>query len=1152
MLHVHRSERADRLVEALGDLLAEPPSDPMAAEVVAVPSRGVERWITQRLSHRLGTGTGRDDGVCANIRFPFPAGVVGSALSCAAGVDPDRDPWTPDRAVWPLLELVDRHLDEGFLAPLTGYLRAATQARDGHLRRFSALRHLSDLYDRYGVHRPEMVTGWLEGDDQPVAGDPARAWQAELFRRLRDRIGVPSPAERFEEAARLLESGSGDPVDLPQRLSLFGLTRLPASYLMVLRALARHRDVHLYLLHPSADLWQKVEAVAPGVPVKRSEDPSAAIPANPLLRSWGRDVREMQLVLGGDAEVSHHPVDEPEPASPVTLLGRIQADIRADRPPPGPPLPDADDERLVLHEDDHSLSIHSCHGRARQVEVMRDAITHLLAEDDTLEPRDVIVMCPDVEAFASLVRAAFGAEVGPRPSDDDEPGHDQGTAGPALRVRLADRSLRQTNGMLATAALLLDRAGARLTASEVLELASLEPVSRRFGFGEEELAQIEDWIRSSGARWGLDGAHRTDWGLDGLGANTWSAGLDRLLLGVAMADEDQRLFSGVLPVDDVAGSDVDLAGRLAELINRLGKARRSLSGVRLASEWSRAILEATESVAKVPVSQAWQRQQLRWVLAEAADAAGGDGPPVDLFEIRALLKERLAGRPTRANFRTGDLTVCTLVPMRSVPHRVVGLLGLDDGVFPRHTDQDGDDLLLADPMVGDRDRRSEDRQLLLDALLAATDHLIVTYSGRDERTNQRRPPAVPASELIDAVDRTAVCPGGRARDAVVIEHPLQSFDPRNFVPGALNRPGPWSFDSVGLSGAQALARTRATAGGRRGARTSRPFLSEPLAPLDTPVLELESLVRFVRHPIREFLRQRMGIHLGGSDRQVGDSIPLDLDALEAWTIGDRLLAARLGGAEREEAVAAEAARGELPPGALAGAELDKILGHVDRLVSVALDRPSGGTTPRSVEVNVRLDDGRLLTGTVPGVRDGTILECNYSTLAPKHRLPAWVRFLALAAARPELTVRSVTVGRGDQTGPRVSKLRALHPEPGPRRAAALHHLGQLVDLYDRAMREPVPLFCETSAGWVEVGRTSDPMPQARLKWEGSDFRPGERADQEHVVVYGEATPLRSVLSETPREDEAGRGWDTSERNRLGRLAHRLWDPLLEHEQVVRG
>ena len=293
-----------------------------------------------------------------------------------------------------------------------------------------------------------------------------------------------------------------------------------------------------------------------------------------------------------------------------------------------------------------------------------------------------------------------------------------------------------------------------------------------------------------------------------------------------------------------------LAGHLAELLDRLGAAIGRLSRPQSIQSWRDAIAAATDSLATVAPSDAWQRDQLYRLLDEVVDeatpaaiAGAGTEPTstvsttrLDLSEARSLLSRRLQGRPTRANFRTGDLTVCTLVPMRSVPHRVVGLLGLDDGVFPRHTERDGDDLLSSDPQVGDRVARNEDRQLLLDAVLAATEHLVITFSGRDERTNRERPPAVPIAELLDVVDRTVRAPGDSvaARHTVLVRHPLQSFDPRNFMAGP-DGGSPQSFDPVNLDGAVGAVRSPATPSGvpdrlsgpdgRRGrpARLADPF-----------------------------------------------------------------------------------------------------------------------------------------------------------------------------------------------------------------------------------------------------------------------------------------------------------------------------------------
>ena len=474
LLHVHRAERADGLIEALGGILADPPADPFTPEVVAVPTRGIERWLTQRMSTRLGAARGGSDGVCANVAFPSPHALAAGAVAVATGVDPELDPWRPERAVWPLLEVVGECLREPWLRSLAVHLGAEHDAAR-RARRFATVRHVAELLDRYSLHRPAMVRGWARGEvDLPAQA----AWQAELWRRLRDRLAEPSPAERLETACERLRAAPAL-LDLPERVSLFGLTRLPEGHLDVLRALAAGREVHLFLLHPSPALWERIAGRPPVV--RRCEDATAALPANRLLASWGQDAREMQLVLGAHERAEHHHALEPDGRD--TLLARIQADVRADRAPAGAPLPDASDTRPRLDPADRSIQVHACHGRARQVEVLRDAILHLLADDDTLEPRDVIVMCPDIETFAPLIQATFGA--GEVVADDELEPLPPELQPPDLRVRLADRSLRQTNPLLGVVAELIELAGRRVTASEVLDLADREPVRRRFQLEDE-------------------------------------------------------------------------------------------------------------------------------------------------------------------------------------------------------------------------------------------------------------------------------------------------------------------------------------------------------------------------------------------------------------------------------------------------------------------------------------------------------------------------------------------------------------------------------------------------------------------------------------------------------------------------------------------
>ncbi len=563
-LVVHRAERSDALASALGELMAAPLGDPFAEEIIAVPARGVERWLQQQLSHLLGPREGRADGICAGVRFPSPSGLINEIIN---GPDRHTDPWSPDALVWPLLEVIDGCSGEDWCRTLGQHLGVGKSgkellARSG--RRYSVGRRLAGLFDAYATNRPLMLADWADERDTDGFGAPLPEdlqWQAQLWRRVRDVIDGPDPVRRRREACDLLRLDE-DAVRLPERVSLFGPTRLPGSYLEVLSALSVHRDVHLWLPHPSPALWDRLLDARPSR--SRRDDPTVTEVGYPLLASLGRDSRELQLTLNTAEHVTVH---HRSPERPATLLGLLQDSIRDDRTA----------APVTVDARDRSVQVHACHGPARQVEVLREVLVGLLAQDSTLEPRDVLVMCPDVEMYAPLIAAAFGlADV--VPDADAHPAH-------RLRVRLADRALTQTNPLLATVARLLELAGGRVTASEVLDLASSPPVRRRFGFDDDDLDRLAHWVAASGVRWGIDAQHREPFGLQRFSQNTWRTGLDRILLGVAMADEDQNRLGLALPLDDVGSGDVELAGRLAELLDRLQLTLDALTGSHPVQHW---------------------------------------------------------------------------------------------------------------------------------------------------------------------------------------------------------------------------------------------------------------------------------------------------------------------------------------------------------------------------------------------------------------------------------------------------------------------------------------------------------------------------------------------------------------------------------------
>ncbi|MBT0767576.1 exodeoxyribonuclease V subunit gamma [Kineosporia sp. J2-2] len=1131
MLTVHRCADGTVLAQALGEVLATPLADPFAVETVAVPAKGVERWLTQRLSHTLGShplGPGSHtpaagtrtapDGVCANVDLPSPAALLEQALHDASDrIGRSVSAWSPDRARWPLVEVIDACRGESWCAALDRHLTPGDSGR-----RLAVATRLARLFDEYGQARPEMLIAWAAGRDE--FGDGQRLhddllWQAELWRRLRARLDRPAPAELLDEACATLRDEPARSA-LPQRLSIFGASRLSPARVRVLHALAEHRDVHLWLHHPSPSLWQATDGHPPAV--RRADDDSRTRVRNPLLASMSRDLLELQQTLLRHAPGARH-LEHPAPTAPGTLLGHLQHDLHEG-------LTKEQDDRPVLHPDDTSVQVHACYGQVRQVEVLREVIVGLLADDPGLDPGDILVMCPDVDTFAPIIASVFATA---QDQEDNRPG---GHPAARLRVRVADRSPRQTNALFDVLGLLLDLGTARITAPQVLDLAGRDAVRRRFGFDDDDLARMRDWLVGAGIRWGLDDSHRQAWHLSSIRQGTWRAGLDRLLLGVAIEGDTAEL-GGVIGMDDVDSADIDLAGRLAELVDRLGAAQRLMSAPHPVPEWLTGLETAVLGLAGTDRNTAWEVNQLRSELWDLAEAAGDSPAPCTLSDIRAVLGDLLAGRPTRSSFRTGTLTVCTLVPMRSVPHRVICLLGLDDGAFPRRADPDGDDVLARDPWIGERDPRSEDRQLFIDAVCAARERLVITYSGADDRTGTAVPPAVPLGELLDALDRTAWVDRGRVRDRITVRHPLQPFDPRNFTPGALGRPGPFSFDRPALHGAQALEREKSPA---------KTFLDGVLpAPARPADIDLADLHRLLQHPARGFLRQRLQVGAALAEDEPDDSLPVELDGLARWAVGERLLRQRLSGLSPAECIAVELRRGLLPPGELGRSLLAQVGRQVEQVLTASrLERAQAAD---SRDVDVALPDGSRLTGTVGGVRGQTVLGLTFSRLGPKHRLTAWIDLLALTATHAPANASAgwsaVAVGRG-----RGGAARSVF-EPVP---DALTPLAELVGLYRSGLCSPLPLPLKTGAAYAarrfRRSLVSAARAEAQKQW-FDDTYPGEQSDAEHELIYGEKADLERLFEMKPEAGEQGEGWAADESDRFGRLSRRLWDRLLAAERM---
>lgn len=1033
MLHLHHADDLEPLLDALAAVLAEPPADPFTPDLVVVPAAGLRDAAMVGLGRRLGiSAPGAGDGISANVEFLFPGRFMARALGDTTREgDPEGDPWRLPRLTWSVLD----ELATGSVEVPGGGIEDP----------WSLARRIADLFDRYSTQRPRLIEAWARGIDgdgtfredgtETLLG-PAHRWQAQLWRAVRARIGTPSPPERLPDLLRSIAGGPGvDTIrpNLPQRLAVFGVGAVAPTMVQLLAALSNERAVHVFLRHPSMTAWAaSPHRLSGGLNQRANVDVTIAA-RHPLLASWGRPSLEARALLNGNPAVDDLPHHVATPPAPRSLLRELQLAVQSDAPP-GP---------AAVTGADGSLQVHACHGEVRQLEVLRDALGHRFAADPTLQPHDVLVLCPDLPRFAPLVQAVFARGALPVP------------------VRVGDRSLTTDEPVIDALQAVLGLVAGRATLSEVLSLVQFEPVRRRFGWTTDDVEQLAGWCDRLGAKWGFSADHRRAWGLpDHLSAGTWRATIDQLLAGIAIAAPTPRLVLGdVAPFDDLSTNEFALVGSLADLLARLVDLHAAIAGERPVADWVALLHSVVDEFCAADPDEPWRRQQVHRELTDILRAARrpqGDSTcevPMSLVGLRALLDDSLSERPGRLPLRSGAVTVSSMVPQHGVPARVVCLLGLDDGSLRSGT-FDGDDILGLRPCVGERHPRHESRQLLLDAVLSAREQLVITCNGADLTTNKEVPFIVALVELLDAVR-----PLLGVQPLPVVRHPRHGFNERAL---------PFTFDPSMLQAAQA----------RRSARsvteqsTVSPWL---LATEPVGVVELAMLLEVVANPARTYLQRRLDIAVPPEASVTDDGLALSVLPLATSSLGRELLGVRRRDGAADEWQAAARLNGALPPGELSTAALQRVRDEIDAIELEAANWgvPLIGGDEVLVDLRCRADiDGMAcdvpLRGKVRGIVDraggACIVDLRFARPKPSMRLAMALQIAVLQLQQPDTTWSGIVIPRGADESAKPSgyglRIRGVR---GARREHAEQLVGMALQLLVWARRDAVPFFDRASA-----------------------------------------------------------------------------------------
>ncbi|PJG83468.1 exodeoxyribonuclease V subunit gamma [Caviibacterium pharyngocola] len=899
---------------------SEPLSDPFQAETILVQSPGMAQWLQWQIAETKG--------IAANLNFPMPASFIWQVYAENLPNATQQHYFDKAEITWRLMRLIPAYLSQEAFLPLRRYLASSTQSEQQKL--YQLARKIADLFDQYLVYRPEWIMHWenrqdieierqigaqiSQDKDQPFEQICTHIrWQGALWQGLVNEIRQESQSGQVwhraylhQQFLRQLEREA--PKAIPKRLFIFGISALPKVYLDTFQALSRYCDVHLFFNNGCREYWGDIidqsywqtlqirsrrdyftqidsplfstekSASLARQETERTYDDELLQIGHPLLASWGKLGRDFLYLL---TDLQAKEISAYTQPSERHLLAQLQGRI-LDLVPNGA-------KPLNLQKNDRSLSVHSCYSAMREVEVLRDYLLHLFNQDKTLDPKDVVIMVADIDSYTPYIRAVFNQSE------------------PYIPYSISDNKLSESDVVISAFLTLLNLKESLFTAEEVLAFLDIPAVRARFQIEHKDLAYIHHWVAQSGIRFGLEKYQQNA----EHNYNAWQAGLERMLLGYAMREEN-GIWQDSLGFDDSHGLQGQSVGCLADFIEHLYQWRQILLSPRSVQQWTQQLSLLLDNF----FADDEQNRETLWYLKDRIQSVLEQAVNVHFDELLTIevicdvMTEALQNDTNSLKFLAGKVNFCTLLPMRSIPFKAVCLLGMNENDYPRQHIPNSFDLMQYHHRKGDRFRRDDDRYLFLEALLSAQDYFYISYVGRSVVDDQACQPSVLVSQLLDYLNEN-IAPNEddnddrlSLRDKLVKQHSMTVFSPKNFVGNDRTFAKNWLPLAQGSNKKE-----------EPNSDGGLPSFIQPLTAPQLDEIELARLIEFVQHPIKFFFERRLGVYLKQYIDSIEESENFSLNKLDFYFINNELI--HYSAQQTDEFFARLNQRGVMPRGSFA-------------------------------------------------------------------------------------------------------------------------------------------------------------------------------------------------------------------------------------------
>ncbi len=851
--HLYSSNRIENLIPVLGDILCLPRDSIFQPDTVIVQNKGMQQWLSLQLSEQLK--------ICAFCEFPFLNAFFKKLFLKILPEIPEHLTFDPEFLVWNIYQQIPKYINEKDFGPLKAYL-----IENDPVKLFQLSLKITDIFDQYSMYRPETVCAWE--DDKEEAG-----WQSILWNAMVN----SKPSHRIHLRSMLIEKINNNQFDhttIPQKICFFGISSLPSYFLDLIGILSKVTDIHYFLLNPSVEYWDDIISEKELQKILRKK--KRLIQQNVTTDNLHYDIGNYLLSsfgsYGRDFISRLHELECSEDSFPVSinphnLLSYIQSDILT-------LSKNSVDQKKEINRNDKSIQIHSCHSPLREVEILYDNILNFFQLLPGLKPSEIIIMAPDIEKYAPYIKNIFDAAQTMR-----------------LPYSLADRAIKDESVIVEGYIELLEIITSRFSSTSVVNLLEIDELREKFELSAADITFLKKWIKYVGIRWGLDAESKERISVPATVENSWVSGINQLLMGFALPAKDLMLFKGIAGSNLIEGSAADLLGKFLNFFTSLKKLHEKVQQSYSLEDWSKILLDTLNEFFMVSIDKQYEIINVSKVFSELSlpQQETHFEEKVSFDVIKSYLQQKLTATKLSQGFLNGGITFCSIMPMRGIPFRIIGLLGLNESVFPRRSHNVSWDLIAASPKKGDRSLEAEDRYVFLETLLSARDIFYISYIGQNIQKNITQHPSVCVEELLDYInnnyqlkndpesDTSQIQKVQTVRDFISFHHRLHGFNPEYYK----QRGNLFSYSDENLSGAKTLLEPK---------RLPEGFFLEPLSPPpdELKLITLDDLNRFFGNPSKYLLQKRLGVLFSTPDEELKENEPFEISGLEKYGLTGRL------------------------------------------------------------------------------------------------------------------------------------------------------------------------------------------------------------------------------------------------------------------------